>query len=69
MYVSVYDEDAESDTKRGNIHEVFHILKNYQNTPLSATVASDSGRTAAVQVSFSFSGKPSIDRSFSKMGR
>lgn len=70
MYVSVYDEDAGRETKRGNIHEVFDILKNYQHTPLHATVVdSDSYQKTDMQASFSFSGRPSIDRSFSKAGK
>lgn len=70
MYVSVYDDDAGRETKRGNIHEVFTILKYYQHMPLHATIYdSDSDRKTDMQVSFSFSGRPSVDRSFSKTGK
>ena len=70
MYVSVHDADAGRESKRGNIHEVFSILKYYQRMPLHASIFdSDSNQKTDTQLSFSFSGRPSIDRSFSKTGK
>ena len=70
MYVSVYDDDAGRVTKRGNIHEVFTILKYYQHTPLHATIFdSDSDRKTDMQVTFSFSGRPTVERSYLKVGK
>jgi hypothetical protein len=67
MYVSVYDDEAGRQTKRGDIREVFTILKYYQDTPLHAIMYdSDSDVKTDMQVFFSFSGRASVDRSFSK---
>ena len=63
VVINDYDSDEAKPTQ-GNIHDFFTIIKKFQKKLLPAEI-----KDVNTEVMFCFSGSPSVDRSFAKMGR